>query len=448
MPEINKTMGISRGNDQDRYLVLRDKGPRQHPMFITAKGENHVTPYSHEFFMDIFLLILIGFPPTEKCHAQVTDLTIIFFRYDDISGRSSTVLEQKLIDLFRRHRFSFTIGVVPFICDRDYLDPGKQGNIALSPRKAEILREGVRTGTLDVALHGYSHQSIRTRKEGPYTEFSGLDYKNQEMKIVKGKRMLEEMFSKKITTFVPPFNSYDLNTIQILEHHGFRSLSANRAGVAKENSSLHYLPVTCELNEVRKAVEEAGRVHDGQSVIGVMFHEFDFSDIDKKRGRISYGEFVRLLDWLAAKRDVRVMSIEQVVGAVNDIGSRRYLDNRSYCLMFKLAPNFMWEFKELYLTSTAAKRETAKIREKVAALYLVTLSLSIALSFWLGNRWLFRFRHLLPTIFAFMLAFLLLGAIYYFTPKQLGFRGGIVMVILLGNNIGFCWSYLTLKNRT
>ncbi|RQW89289.1 MAG: DUF2334 domain-containing protein [Geobacter sp.] len=400
------------------------------------------------FLLIYILFIMTVFPPIEECYAQVDRTTNIFFRYDDISGRSTTVLEQKLIDLFRRHRFSFTVGVIPFVCDRDYEDPGLQGNIALSPQKAEILRDAVKTGTLDVALHGYSHQSIRTRKEGPYTEFSGLDYKKQEMKIVKGKRLLEEIFGGKITTFIPPFNSYDLNTLQVLENHGFTVVSANRYGVAKKSSSLRYLPVTCELDEVRKAVESAGRVHDGQAVIGVMFHEFDFSDIDKQRGKISFDEFANLLDWLAARGNVRVMSIEQAVSEINDTGSRRYQDNRSYWRTFKLAPDFFVEFKKLYLSSTAAGRETTKVRAKIASLYLVTFILSIAFSFWLGNGVLRRPWHLLPTISLFMLAFLLLLARYNLTPKQLGFRGGIAMVFFLGNSIGFCRAYLTNKNRT
>jgi predicted deacetylase len=394
------------------------------------------------------LLIFLVFPAAKPCHAQADRQTIIYFRYDDISGRSSTFLEQKLIDLFRRHRFSFTIGVIPFVCDRDYHDPGKQGNIALSPRTVEMVGDAVKTGTADVALHGYSHQSIRARKEGGYTEFSGLDYKSQEMKIVKGKQMLEERLRIKIATFIPPFNSYDLNTLRVLEKQGFTLLSANRFGVTKEDSFLRYLPITCELDEVRKAVETAGRVPDAQAVIGVMFHEFDFFDIDKKHGKMSYSEFERLVDWLATRKDVRVLSIGQAVGAINDIGSRRYLDNWSYWRVYKLTPNFFKGPGGIYLTSTAAVREKNKVRVKVAALYLVTFILSFALSFWLGIRVLYKSRYLLPTIFAFMPVFLFLGVIYFLTPKQLGFKSGLAMVLLLGNSIGFCMIHLTLKNRT
>ncbi len=399
-----------------------------------------------KFLWISILLIFLVFPAAKPCCAQADKQTIIFFRYDDISGRSSTILEQKLIDLFRRHHFSFTVAVIPFVCDGDYHDPGKQGNIALSPRTVEMLRDAVKNGTVNVAMHGYSHQSMRKRKDGPYTEFSGVDYKSQEMKIIKGKRMLEEALQMNITMFVPPFNSYDLNTIRILENQGFTLLSANRFGVTKEYSSLRYLPITCELDEIREAVESAGRARIPQSAIGVMFHEFDFTDIDRKRGKISYSEFERLMDWLAARGDVRVMNIRQSADAIKDLGSRRYMENLSYYRMFKPLPNFIGKPKGIYLTSVDATREKLKVKARMVTFYLVTLFLTIALSFWQGKRFMSVSRLHLAIICGDLSAFLFLVGIYAFTPKVLGYRGEVVMIIILGNFIGFWMAYLRIIN--
>ena len=41
----------------------------------------------------------------------------IVFRYDDFSSKSDTLFEKKLINIFKANKCSFTIGIIPFVCD-------------------------------------------------------------------------------------------------------------------------------------------------------------------------------------------------------------------------------------------------------------------------------------------------------------------------------------------
>ena len=59
-----------------------------------------------------------------------------------------------------------------------------------------------------------------------------------------------------------------------------------------------------------------------------MFHEYDFKEIDEKRGRITYQEFYELLSWLKSQRHVRLLSISQATQVINDLSAKRFLMNK------------------------------------------------------------------------------------------------------------------------
>ena len=174
---------------------------------------------------------------------QAADVTVVF-RCDDYSAASNTALEVRLIETFRQRDIPLVFGVIPFIGASD----SREGS-ELSDEKAAILREAVEAGTVDVALHGYSHQ-----KSGPWTEFAGLPYDEQVRRLSHGVTLLSEAVGVRVTTFVPPYNTYDENTLRAMEHLGFVCLSAGKTGCVGEYS-LSFLPSTCGLANARQAIE-------------------------------------------------------------------------------------------------------------------------------------------------------------------------------------------------
>jgi len=219
-----------------------------------------------------------GTPP-EK---QIT----VVFRFDDYSSLSSTEFEVKLINTFRKYNAACTFGVVPYACAENEHNILPHEVVPLTLNKAAILKNAVKEEILEVALHGYSHQTIRKKAEFDYTEFSGLDFNRQFKKIATGKNYLEELLDMEIDTFIPPWNTYDSNTLRAIEELGFKCFSANESVGAMKSSLLKFVPATCDLFELRQTVESARRVPDRQPVIVVLFHEYDFLEIDKKTGRL------------------------------------------------------------------------------------------------------------------------------------------------------------------
>lgn len=237
----------------------------------------------------------------------------VVFRFDDYSALSATAAELRIIEEFRKNGSTVTFSVIPFICEGDSHDPSPRVLVALTPEKGAILKRGVEEGVLDIALHGYSHQTIDA---GQMKEFAGLDFHIQLERLARGKALLEKTIGVPVTTFVPPWNQYDPDTLRALEKTGFSTLSADMNGPMPLDAELNYLPFTCGLTRLREALLEARASSHIRPIVVVLFHQYDFKEINEKRGKITFQEFSHLLSWLKSQTDVRLLSIRQAIEMV------------------------------------------------------------------------------------------------------------------------------------
>lgn len=277
----------------------------------------------------------------------------VVFRFDDFSALSSADIELRIIDAFRKARASLPIGVIPFDHTFDHTVPGanpsSQDVVPLTPMKAAALKAAVKDGTVDIAMHGYTHQAINAAHTA---EFSGLGYGMQLERLAKGKEFLEAMTGIPVKTFIPPWNRYDLNTMRALEELGFSTISASLPGPATLKSSLIFLPATCGIQHLQGAVRAARSSSAAQPLIVVLFHEYDFREVDEKLGIITYPEFADLLEWLHSGGDVRMLSISEATKVIPNLGAKRFLRNNAIRAVLDLLPSSMRQRqKNLYADS-------------------------------------------------------------------------------------------------
>jgi len=252
---------------------------------------------------------------------------IVLFRYDDYSSHPGTDLDVELTSIFTKRHIPLTVSVIPYISARDCEDPAPQAVIPLTPRKASQLRQASNDGLLDIALHGYSHQNKNTRN---YSEFEGVGYEVQYAKIQAGKRFLERLMGVPITKFVPPWNTYDSNTLAALDALGFRCISPGPAGPVSHTSSLKYIPETCSLVHLKRTINSAASFPEKQKIINVVFHQFDFIEADRKRGRFRLSQFEELVSWVISQPNISVRTLEQALEEVDDLGPERFANYSSY----------------------------------------------------------------------------------------------------------------------
>jgi peptidoglycan/xylan/chitin deacetylase (PgdA/CDA1 family) len=296
-----------------------------------------------------------------RCGAVSTKPQItIVFRYDDYSSRSATDLERHIIATFQKYGVCCTFGIIPFVKAVNYLDVQPQAGLPLTTAKAEMARSAIQAGAMDPAQHGYSHQTLQSQPGGCHTSYAGLNYDSQLYKIRTGKVFLDEMLHTKITTFIPPFNSYDPNTLRALEKLDFQCLSANLSGETVTTTTLKILPATCTLAQIREVIHYAREIIDYHPMICVLFHQYDFVgtqntiEAEKSVHKISLQEFGDLLSWITSQNDLQIRSISQLLADNVDLSMERFRNNKYYLELFHLKPSWWPPHYGIYLPDAIA----------------------------------------------------------------------------------------------
>jgi len=393
----------------------------------------------------MLLVLLLDLSITHSLEPQ--EITVVF-RYDDYSTCSPTNFEIRLINTFKNSNIPLTVGIIPYVVSGDSHNPSPQEVIPLSKEKARILKTAMDSGIVEPALHGYSHQTIKDCKKSGCTEFSGLSYEKQIKKIVKGKKLLEDELNTKITIFIPPWNSYDMNTLQCLKSSDFNCISANLQGVSEESSHLRFLPATTFISELRRAVNSARRSSDPQPVIVVLFHAFEFVEIGGDRGVFTYQEFSDLLSWTTSQKNIHVSAMSQLIKE-NNFNVTWFQENREFHTIIQLIPPFLSRslglegvyFSSQYLSPT----RNFRICAIVVSFALLILLISAIFTFFIGVR-LFR-RFLILGKFSLYCIFLLLVflLIYIFKDLSIGYKGFAAIIFTLGMYIGVWESLVKIR---
>jgi peptidoglycan/xylan/chitin deacetylase (PgdA/CDA1 family) len=120
----------------------------------------------------------------------------VIFAMDDIADHGGVKVQLATMDYFISKNLPFTASIIA----RD-LANANSSNLDVFHK----VEEGVNKGLFEIAIHGYRHvnHSLLTREE-QLNDFS------------KAKGKLEYLFGKSADIFIPPFNDFNLYTIEAL----------------------------------------------------------------------------------------------------------------------------------------------------------------------------------------------------------------------------------------
>lgn len=240
-------------------------------------------------------------------------------RLDDPSAHSNHLLESEIIRRLQKHRTPATFAVIPF--------SNQDGRAAcLEAVEVPHLLEAQRTGILDIALHGHTHTAYRRLADNNQTEFCDRPADEQFDLLSQGKDCLEGIFGP-VKGFVPPWNSFDGDTLEALQRLGFEYLSA---GWDYTPAGLDRFPVlahSCNLPEVELAIEEARELKHLSPAVLVIMHHYDFVESGSEEARIDLDRLDILLALIAAQDDVELVTLAQLaqsLGAECSAANVRY----------------------------------------------------------------------------------------------------------------------------
>lgn len=236
----------------------------------------------------------------------------VIIRNDDQCAFSNIDKERRVLEIFAEHNIPQVFAVVPFAAEDwhdAYLD--KYHPLEESPGMIALLKEYLDKGLIEVALHGFSHQtnihhpnSVKKIYENEfypginrhwlarkpkrkatlsnpsgYNEFKGLPYEIQKEKVMKGKVYLERLFNIRIQTFIPPFNGIDKALLNIVKENGFDIVLAQTAfyGVKDLNIINYPLYPQKDVSMFIKVIEEAKSLNQ-PVLLQILYHAWMFSE--------------------------------------------------------------------------------------------------------------------------------------------------------------------------
>ncbi|MCU4925995.1 DUF2334 domain-containing protein [Halobacteria archaeon AArc-dxtr1] len=163
---------------------------------------------------------MLGGDPTESVTTDTeweTYDSIVIFRNDDIQAWYNQDELREVNDIFIDADVPVTLGIIP--------NTNGEAPITDDPDVCSYLRslEADYPGQFEMALHGYTHEPVTDFYNG--SEFGDLPYQEQRERLTDGEALLGDCVTAPSSTFIPPMNTYDETTTEVLDEANYTTVS-------------------------------------------------------------------------------------------------------------------------------------------------------------------------------------------------------------------------------
>lgn len=147
---------------------------------------------------------------------------IVIFRDDDVQPYFGAASLKRLIEIFDGSNIPVTLGIIP---NADGKSPINIDKDQLTYLQGILPSENMH----ETALHGLTHLNMTFEPSGlGWSEFAGIPLQRQREMIKQGLTILHSAFPTiSITSFIPPFNSYDSDTLIALREQNLTVISTD-----------------------------------------------------------------------------------------------------------------------------------------------------------------------------------------------------------------------------
>ena len=257
-------------------------------------------------FLMIFYLLISLFGKNKNSNASLK----IVFRYDDYGIRNDSVSTQ-ILSILQKYNIPALISVIPCITCKDL---GDFSYIEINETDKQFLKNTL----FDIGLHGFSHKNL---SQSTISEFAGTPLSEQILLIQKGKKILQQNLKRKISCFIPPWNSYDCNTVNALSKSDINLMSAKRVlkplECITDDNKLLFIPYTITLKEfISKFYKNDLYIpflSEKNAHAVVMLHPYDFFEQNEKRGFLKIDEFRRFIKEIKETNAIQIISLQKMI---------------------------------------------------------------------------------------------------------------------------------------
>jgi len=234
----------------------------------------------------------------------------IALRLDDPSSTSNHNLEQGILSVLGELQIPATFAVVPYSQTEQGLQP-------LTGEQVPHLIEAYTTGLIEIAQHGYAHERLTPSGPGSPSEFCRVPMAEQVHRIDAGRKQLAAIFGLEVQGFIPPYNTYDAVTVDLLADRGYAYLSGSLSTPPNQAPAFRLIPRTTHISTLRQAYSEAHRRPYLATTIIVIMHHYDFQEAHSASGKLNLEVFRDQLAWLKIRSDVHFVTLGQLASKIS-----------------------------------------------------------------------------------------------------------------------------------
>ena len=261
----------------------------------------------------------------------------VVFRINDYQARNSA-LYTKVLEIFKRYQVPVTVGVLPYNLQKALGGPQNAGqaagqsadkNAGQDPAQAlaadiMFLKDLADSGWVEIAQNGYKHV-INYSNDHFKSEFYGRSYEEQNREIAEGRKIVQQITGHAPTTFIPPWDSFDHHTTQVLSALGYNCVAPSRYGFFNTNNpTLAYIPHTTYPQYLQETLEKirfdqvnGKEFTQAELTAVVIIHDYDFTESGKKpvendRETLTLQQFELLIQQTINNQDLQLATVAQL----------------------------------------------------------------------------------------------------------------------------------------
>ncbi|MBL4780856.1 MAG: DUF2334 domain-containing protein [Porticoccaceae bacterium] len=236
----------------------------------------------------------------------------VALRFDDPSVSSNHKLEEAVIAICAKYGVKINLAVIPYKIIDQAIKP-------LTTFAAKHLLDAEDKGLIEISQHGHSHQNRSPADKGP-SEFKNCTFEEQLNLLSTGKKLLDGIFQKKNRGLVPPWNSFDENTLVATKKLGFTFISAGwDLPPGYKNPKIKILPRTTQTSDLINEVNKYKAYTMLSPLIIAVLHHYDFIESNEKNAKFDLIEFENIIKNITTRKHVRVTSLDSIA---NNISSK------------------------------------------------------------------------------------------------------------------------------
>ncbi len=177
----------------------------------------------------LLLLVLMSSTVNTNAQALSQPKKYVAFRDDDVEPFASLETLEAVNQVHIAENVPVTLGIIPHPL------PRQDGNELLQDGQFLTYMQSIDANPLfEFAQHGYTHRDIAPSPKGG-SEFYGRPYAAQYDSIKQGRDDITQAFGVTPTTFIPPFDLGDNNTLKACAQLGFTTYSSFFAPVLQSS---------------------------------------------------------------------------------------------------------------------------------------------------------------------------------------------------------------------